>query len=1098
MSNPPNTGRVALPNPNRALAQLLPNNNGALAVQTVGGGYTKPGNLDWFLLKRWVVARVNEAVHQRTVTGDELSTNIFVLNTWDQGRQEARELIDKVAFIRLLIQWERGEVRLPTTGGDHPQAYIEFESTKLEQGIRPSVESPWNPEQDEEEEEPINDSPPPRRPRRLLNPPRSSEGAQTSSSSGWGSRGARYSTPSEWESPGRDFGPGPDRPLEIGWNGEEGEEGDGAGRRVKGRGPGEEKSPSPDAEAEEADENNDLLNELEERIPGRDVNLKAESKEHWDKVEAFFKNHDEKEMQFRLPGLLYPIEGYQAAAVVWMLTRIPEDGVAGAMLADAMGLGKTFTIIATLMSYFYVHAAYEEVQEDWELREKNPGRIPAEGFKHLARGNRPNLRRQCPTQAEMTRKYGIQCPCVADSTSRAIAQNMANLPSIIVCPSAGATVWVSEWEKFVSADQEGTPAARPKLYVHMTDYKGDKEDFNAFCQDMEAAQLDSMQGVVDVDDDGVLHKTRNGFKGGSGNVLLVTQESITRWQHSKAPGTPGAFFSKADQFDPRAEDMQDVEDIAQVPIAGCGIFAMDEMHQYKGHSGKGGLTNPFRLLYKFKYQETPTLAVGISGNTMSIGPEGWHHLVEHTRRSLQKHPRLATTAKLGRLQTLQDYKRMKEDWNNVLGKMGRGGPNEPPDEDLEECKRRIHADFQQGIIKMIVRRAKDATFKEVAVLDILAADITQMPLRIPESPALDDMSENVTRILTWVRNQYSQDMDKWRAEGEKEGAEPPSIAARTQTGLLQGGIKDGRGKGAQQSRDAYNSSVRAMTFPEVARIGRAPGTDHLVPYMGTNEETKPLRELATKFTNATLDPKRTRRSVRDMIKQSPFWQHRGAFRTTSPKFERLCQLVEEELINTRSDIKDGPPDGSGLRHMIVFTENPLSAYLTALFLQGYYRKRRVHVTLIHQSLHDRSSSEKLDWRCRFTACRNFNKDCDAGDNNKILVGTYRLISTMINFQRASSAVLLDVPTTVQSQQARDRIHRRGQPLTARITEMYYENHIYEATRWRKNKGKELMETIDWTNFQRAEGPGPAPGGGPALEVDEDEDEDDDDEEDIYD
>ncbi|KAK8067490.1 superfamily II DNA/RNA helicase [Apiospora saccharicola] len=1097
MSNPPNTGRVALQNPNRTpvrplnnngAAAQLPNNNNALAVQLnlmeqqatrlsaieqrlhfsqrsgadllirvaqekkeaergkegekvdkkyfedflgqiVGGKYTKPGNLDWWQLKRWVVLHVNKAVRQKTATYDEVGTNIFMLNTWEQGRAEPREFIDKVAFIRLLIQWEKGEVTLPTTNGDHPQVYIEFESTKLEQGIRPSVESPGSPEQDELED-PINDPPRrPRRPQRLLDPPRSSEGAQTSSSSA--ATSARAPTPV------RDG-------LERG--------GRGGGRRRRPPGQrqraGGEKSPSPDAEADEADENNDLLNELEKRIPGRDVNLKADNKEHWDKVKTFFKNHDEKEMQFSLPGLLYPIEGYQAAAVVWMLTRIPEDGVAGAMLADAMGLGKTFTIIATLMSYFYVHAAYEEVQQDWDLREKHPGR----------------------------------CPCLPNSTSRAIAENMANFPSIIVCPSAGATVWVSEWEKFVRADQENTPAARLKLYVHMSDYKGGKADFNAFCQDMEAAQLDAVQGVLD---------------GGSGNVLLVTRENITKWQHSKEPGTRGAFFSDANQLDPHVE-MGDVVRIAQVPVAGCGIFAMDEMHQYKGHSGKDGLTNPFRLLYKFKYQETPTLAVGISGNTMSIGPEGWHHLVEHTRRSLQQHSRLATTAKLGRLQSLEEYKRMKDDWNHVLGKMGSGGPNEPPDEGLEECKRRIHADFQQGIIKMIVRRAKDATFNKVPVLDILAAETTPMPLRIPESPALADMSDNVTRIHQWVRNQYDQDIRNCNAQGSK-GAEPPSIAARTQNGLLQGGIQDGRGKGAQESRDAYHRSVRAMTFPEVARIGRAPGTDHLKPYMvpqGTDKKTGPLAKLAKEFTNATLNPERTRRSVRDMIKKSPFWQHRGAFRTTSPKFERLCQLVEEQLINTRADIKDGPPDGSGLRHMVVFTENPLSAYLTALFLQGYYRKRRVHVTLIHMSLPDRSSSEKHGWNCRFQACQNFNKGCDRGDDNKILVGTYRLISTMINFQRASSAVLMDVPTTVQSQQARDRIHRRGQPLTALITEMYYENHIYEATRWRKNQGKELMERIDWTNFQSAEGSGQAAGGGPALEVDEDDDVDD--EENIYD
>lgn len=110
---------------------------------------------------------------------------------------------------------------------------------------------------------------------------------------------------------------------------------------------------------------------------------------------------------------------------------------------------------------------------------------------------------RCPSEVEMTRRYGIQCPCILGSTSRAIVEHMDDLTSIIVCPSAGATVWVSEWEKFVDDDAlAGTPAAQMKLYVHLSNYVGTKPDFNAFCEDMEAAQLDGSQSMPDIDADG--------------------------------------------------------------------------------------------------------------------------------------------------------------------------------------------------------------------------------------------------------------------------------------------------------------------------------------------------------------------------------------------------------------------------------------------------------------------------------------------------------------------------------------------------------------------------------------------------------------------
>lgn len=282
--------------------------------------------------------------------------------------------------------------------------------------------------------------------------------------------------------------------------------------------------------------------------------------------------------------------------------------------------------------------------------------------------------------------------------------------------------------------------------------------------------------------------------------------------------------------------------------------------------------------------------------------------------------------------------------------------------------------------KMIVLRAKHDTFLGVKVLNIAAAVTTRMPLRIPEGPALVDLGGNVKLIREWVRREHEEKMLKWNATGQI--GEPPSMA-RAEDGILRDRVP--AEMGARLSREAYNASVRAVTFPEVVRIGRAPETDHVEKYVKTGDDNK-LAELATCFTNATLDPDKDKKKlVKRMMKRSPFWKHRGVIGRGSPKVTSLCRLVQEQLLDTRWDKEHGPPDRSGVRNMLVFTDAPLSAYLTAFLLQAEFLDK-VDVILIHASLQDRSSSAKNGWKSRCKAFDSFNGHCDPNDKNKVLVG----------------------------------------------------------------------------------------------------------------
>lgn len=95
----------------------------------------------------------------------------------------------------------------------------------------------------------------------------------------------------------------------------------------------------------------------------------------------------------------------------------------------------------------------------------------------------------------------------------------------------------------------------------------------------------------------------------------------------------------------------------------------------------------------------------------------------------------------------------------------------------------------------------------------------------------------------------------------------------------------------------------------------------------------------------------------------------------------------------------------------------------------------------------------------------FNERCNEHSNNKIAVLTYQMGGTGWNLQRASMAVLLDVPPSpADRHQACNRVTRRGQTGKPHIVEMYYRNHMGEDQQKRINDGIKATE-IDWKNTE---------------------------------
>ncbi|KAK8071425.1 hypothetical protein PG997_011628 [Apiospora hydei] len=228
--------------------------DGKVYMDTIGqitDPFTTPGSLKWDALKRWVVTKINHAVDEEFLRGDE-NDKVFVLNVGGIARQE----VDKLNFITLLFQWEQGRLPLRLTPTGLP--CIEFESTKLVRANR----SPSEQEVVEEMLDVAGGGPASRSP------------SEVSSGNGFRRRGDRAST--ESSSDIENFGPGPDEPLELGQDEgparEEGEEEDedAAGGAARDRGRRPEKSPSPDEEAQVVNINNQVFDQM----GGADIDMK--------------------------------------------------------------------------------------------------------------------------------------------------------------------------------------------------------------------------------------------------------------------------------------------------------------------------------------------------------------------------------------------------------------------------------------------------------------------------------------------------------------------------------------------------------------------------------------------------------------------------------------------------------------------------------------------------------------------------------------------------------------------------------------------------------------------------------------------------------
>lgn len=691
---------------------------------------------------------------------------------------------------------------------------------------------------------------------------------------------------------------------------------------------------------------------------------------------------------FRIPGLEVELFAYQAAMVLWVLIRYPDAAISAAGIADQMGLGKTFMCIATMVIFNHVCEAKHDVESNGKLM----------GRRHLGIEAPPGS--MCPSQTRVTAIHGIQCPCVRGSWSQRIADAIHDLPSVIIVPPKLLTVWIAEWEKFVD------PAGGMQLRVQHKDYV--KHAKYGLVDLVQLVQFASSVDNVITDKAYAVAKRkhvtqRNGFQGGSSRVILASSATAEKL---------------LDPFDApkrrlKNDDGENV--LATENKLACSFVFFDEMHDYRGGSITDK-TSPFRFLEKVALNNSgPTMAVCVSGSMLTMGPEAWGPMVHHIFRSSNRPPSTVSLASLTRENYYSGFPELVAAWKYVSQRLG--SPDAENDEKYNNSLNRLKRICKDMFPKLIIKRTQTDTFRGAKLFEPPTVTKIRTGLELEPGGTQRCIARLCRNVRTFLEN------------GDHD------------TEVLFKQAKALKGPVQKHCGNHYYTLMEATSYPFIARLQTV--------FREKSFSAEEVQKTALKYTRLFDLQQTDRRKLLGCFRDTPIWEYRKHIATKSPKYMHLERLVRElrtlKSAPAGKQPDKGPADGSNVRHMVIFTETPLAALITAMFLTSSFRD--IDVLLFHGDLPMTSTVKKHPHHSREAFIEYFHQDCSEGDNNKILVGTYSLLSTGLNLQlRASSAVFMDVATETLREQSAGRFQRLGQRQPVTIHELYSLGNLFEAHR----------------------------------------------------
>ncbi|ORY63371.1 uncharacterized protein BCR38DRAFT_486116 [Pseudomassariella vexata] len=465
------------------------------------------------------------------------------------------------------------------------------------------------------------------------------------------------------------------------------------------------------------------------------------------------------------------------------------------------------------------------------------------------------------------------------------------------------------------------------------------------------------------------------------------------------------------------------DDETTIAAFAAAFVVMDEVSDYCKSD-----TSPFKLLEAVR-QRSPklTMVLGLGAGQLQAGPRSWTNFVRHFNAS-------AKALKWQQHKDLQpeNWAKVCTDWSYCCDKYQLRSSSRSSR--YGEVYRRRFKGLKKVagpiVCRMIMQRKAIDVLNGHVIIPLLPfqTNVVDLPMTDPRCYRVAQVL--ISNVLAYVDIVYQEALQRWENWGRK-GVKPTKH--NTATKVI-------------TSSKAYGQLVHSATYPGLAVLvdSEKLRQDDLL----ASTLNPAMKEVTLMITNKG----HTRGEVQQLLKQTLFWRHLHYLRTTSPKYAEL-----REIIKMMTHRQDDPADTEN-RHMLVFTRNPISTFITFMLLHEDHPG--VDIGMIHSGV-DIGCESQSNPHCRGAIFSWLNT---TGAKPKILVGCHSMFAKGPNLQRANYCVQLEVAEKVGDEvQAMGRVARQGHERIPVVYTFFDSRNCAEMTTRNKheNASAAISTLLEW-------------------------------------
>ncbi|RYO95237.1 hypothetical protein DL764_007722 [Monosporascus ibericus] len=521
-------------------------------------------------------------------------------------------------------------------------------------------------------------------------------------------------------------------------------------------------------------------------------------------------------------------------------------------------------------------------------------------------------------------------------------RRMPTLPTVCVVPPTAIKGWVAEYDKVIDAAHP--VAGRLKLSVWHEDYKKDEQLYHGEDRVRETAGAITQRQNADGDEQ-FRHSATKLYAKYNKTARITGKEGRTKMIEMNLMGAAFVFF--------------------------------DEAHQYNG--SRNNPTDPFRFLGKLRDNglKEPS-AFTVSASIPMSGPAHLTNIVEHILESKALQGEKEEIGGINDVGVLADR---QTDYRYLVERLDRA--TDPKIRKEVEARQKNLDELEKQLVpRVLMARRPTDKFRGEQIGDG-SREITVAPINceMKAGAARDAFARLTAEVRSYVYRALQERKQEW-AQGGQIGPEPTEHSVEMSL-FGSGGEGDNvRVRLSGTPAQAWTRLTRAGVYPALARLMEA----GLIEDNDLHHET--INKLGAKacktyFTKGWAE-------MVEVFKESKLWEYREELARESAKFDRLRVFVNDMIsYRNRAPTVDDPGsrDGTNIRHMVVLTGTPSSAFIT--YMQLAYTYKNVKVMLINAATKNDAGVSDGGYG-RSQIIDDINSPCDQTSPNKILVSTYAI------------------------------------------------------------------------------------------------------------